>query len=673
MTTRDQTRWQDSAAVLIETLCTAAPDRVVATLYPSALLTDNRHAPLRAWLVRHHRLEWLVYLGSAAAQPLGVHQSFRMTLLVIRTGPAHEGEQRLLRLADLTELERPEWWKVLANAAKRGGGEAGPSIVLRNPQLDERPWTYLRFSKQFREIREDARQLGTLTPLKEFVESMQVGLERTVQAHWVVELDENGQSPKDAVPCYGGRSIQRGAWLGVPVCAIRSDGLSVDMWLRPGDVLVRSIVGLSAHSDAIVAARVPKHATPATFDRTCIRLRWRADVDDQVTDLLIGYLNSRHARDWLLADGVHTTLNVSTLERLEVPNPWTEVVEALGTLAQAEERYRQWADEAQTVRQELFAASSYGQQVITLLERQRIELERLRAAEDSQSLDYQIRNYYPHPLALRREIILQREHGKPRLDEILECAEYVMTFVAILSMIQVAEDHNVGSGIPTPQLRSYGQQGVLHLDWGKCLALIREGVAYTAQHDNPLALPFPALGGLEMVLADASSDRTQAESTLRKHRNRQAHLQHLPDLEVRDMSEEYTQLLDVLLGHVPFSGTIPLVYVLDYQLRPAGERVARFQLLQGASVAFQQREQPVPTELPRGVVGFLDQRGDFRSAFPWLILDTCPVCKRSELFVFNRIEGGRVTYVAMETGHPHHPTELADRLDALVRKATKES
>lgn len=434
---------------------------------------------------------------------------------------------------------------------------------------------------------------------------------------------------------------------------------------------MRSIVGLSAHSDAIVAARVPKHAIPATFDRTCIRLRWHSDVDGQATDLLIGYLNSRHARDWLLANGVQTTLNVSTLEQLEVPKPRTEVIEALGTLAQAEARYRQWADAAHTVRQELFAASSYGQRVITLLERQRIELERLRAAEDSQSLEYQIRNYYPHPLALRRELILRQEHGKPRLDDILECVEYVMTLVAILSMIQVAEDHNVGSGIPTPQLRSYCQQGVLHLDWGKCLALVREGVAYTAQHNNPLALPFPALGGLEVVLADASSDWTQAESTLRKHRNRQAHLQHLPDVAVRDMSEEYTQLLDVLLSHVPFLGTIPLVNVLDYQLRPAGERVARFQLLQGVSIAFQQREQPVSAELPRGVVGFLDQWGDFRSAFPWLMLDTSPVCKRSELFVLNRIEGGRVTYVAMETGHPHHPTELADRMDALVREAMK--
>jgi hypothetical protein len=358
---------------------------------------------------------------------------------------------------------------------------------------------------------------------------------------------------------------------------------------------------------------------------------------------------------------------------LEVPDPSPEVLEALGTLAQAEQSYRQWADEVQTVRQELFAAPSYGQQVIALLERQRIELERLRAAEDSQSLDYQIRNYYPHPIALRRELILQQEHGKDRLDSILECAEYVMTLVALLSMIQVAEGHHIGLGIPTSQLRSFCQPGSLHLDWGKCLALVREGVAHTAKHDNPLALPFPALGELGTVLADASSDWSQAETTLREHRNHQSHLQRLPDAEILNMSEEFTQFLDVLLSHVPFLGTIPLVYVTDYQYRPSGERIARFQLLQGASVAFQQREQSVPEELPRDVVGFLDQRGDFHSAFPWLIWDACPVCLRSELFVFNRIEDRQVTYVAMETGHPHHPAGLAERMATFVREAMKAS
>jgi hypothetical protein len=196
----------------------------------------------------------------------------------------------------------------------------------------------LRFSEQFREIREDARQLGTLIPLGQFVENVQIGLERAVEAHRIVEFDENGQVPQGAVLCYGGHSIQRGAQLGEPVCAIKSDGLPANMWLRPGDVLVRTLIGLSMHSDVIIATRVPQHATPATFDRTCIRLRWRPEVNDQVIDLLVGFLNSRHTRDWLLANGVHTTLNVAILQRLEVPNPSPEVLEALGTLSQIDSK-----------------------------------------------------------------------------------------------------------------------------------------------------------------------------------------------------------------------------------------------------------------------------------------------------------------------------------------------
>ncbi len=214
---------------------------------------------------------------------------------------------------------------MLVNAAKRGGGEVGPSIVLRDPQLDERPWTYLRFSKQSHETREDACQLERLIPLEQLVESFRVGLERPVEAHRIVEFGENGHTPQGAVPCYGGRSIQHSAWLGVPVCVIKSDGLSADMWLRPGDVFVRT---------------------------------------------LVGYLNSQHARNGLIAEGVQTTLTLSVLQRLEVPDPAPDVLKALGTLSLAERRYRQWADEAQAARQELFAASSYGQQVTALLERQ---------------------------------------------------------------------------------------------------------------------------------------------------------------------------------------------------------------------------------------------------------------------------------------------------------------
>jgi hypothetical protein len=87
-TTRDGMRWQDGLAFLAEALCTSTPGHLLVVLSPFGLLLNNRHASQRAWLARHHRLEWLVYLGPAAASLLGVHRSFRTAVLVIRAGSA---------------------------------------------------------------------------------------------------------------------------------------------------------------------------------------------------------------------------------------------------------------------------------------------------------------------------------------------------------------------------------------------------------------------------------------------------------------------------------------------------------------------------------------------------------------------------------------------------------
>ena len=230
---RDGARWQDGSAFLTEALYTSPPGRIHAVLSPAGLLSENRHAHFRTWIASRHRLEWLVYLGPAAAKLLGVHPTFRMAVLVIRTGAADREGPHLLHLVDLTDIERSEWKKVLLHTAKRSGGEVGASIVLRNPELDDRPWTYQRFSRRFFETREDARQLGALKPLKEWVESVRVGLKRTVGA---VDLGEADTVPKGTVLCFGGRSIQRGGQLGPPVCAVKRDGIPKEMMLRPGEV-----------------------------------------------------------------------------------------------------------------------------------------------------------------------------------------------------------------------------------------------------------------------------------------------------------------------------------------------------------------------------------------------------------------------------------------------------
>ncbi len=660
----DDRRFHDEAAFLAAALEVAGPARTFATLVSMNLLTSAGHAPFRTWLADRHRPAWILYFGPSASTAMGIHPSFRMGLLVVDSGPREaDGGVRLVRLADLRELELTGCRAALLAAARRGGGEVGPTIVLRDPQLDENSWTYERFSRQFQAVRDDARELGSFTTLGDLAESLRLGLNFKSLSERLVELDEHGAAPNEAIACYSGRSLQADGGVGAPRCAVRSHGLEKEHLLAPGDLLIRAV----AHpSQPLVVAQVDAQQAPAVVDHSVVVLRFKAEVTEQSAELIRGYLRSRHARDWLIANGVGGgNLQVRDFSRLEVPVPRREILEALDVLANIEDRYRLWASDLEQTRRQIFAATSYAETVPELLARQRLESERFRAAEDTQSLDYRVRNYYPYPISLRRELLLQREHGKERLSEMLECTEHLMTVLALMAMVQIAPEHEVGHGLPA-SLQSFVKKDALLMDWGKWFSLIDEATAFTVKQDNLLALPFPELH--QLVSGEATSWRT-AERRLRDQRNRQAHLQRVPENELRELSETYSGDFDVLLEGVAFLATAPLAHVADYVREPlTGERTATFELLQGPSRAFKRQQLPVAAECPRGAVGFLDHRQVFRSLSPWLMLEACPRCQQRELFVFNRFENDKATYVALESGHPNEKSGLGELWARILRQ-----
>jgi hypothetical protein len=655
----------DVDAFLAEILNNSQEGKVIAALIPATRLHLQAAEPLRTWLAKAHRVEWIIYLGGEVAKLLGAPPQFALALVVIRSGRAVGDAIPVVRLVDLTAVPQGDWSPILRAAAKRGGGEVGSSIVLRNLRLDGGPWTYQKFSKHFADIRADAEQLGKLCRLGDLAEPVRAGLHRTVEAHRIVELGDTGLAPSGAVACFGGRSIGPEGRLLSPVCAVLREGLPDDFLLRPGDVLVRSIISPTSNR-LVLAAVASEEALPATFDRTCMRIRWRDNVPQHARSLLVDYLNSTHARSWLTAHGAHLTLSASMLENLEVPDPSQEVVRAFEVLADAEQQYRAWANDVAAARRGLFTETPLAARLPVLLSRQRIEVERLRAARDAESIDYQIRNYYPHPIALRRELILQSEPGKPKIEAILDCAEHLLTLLAVIAILQEASMSTEPGPVKTRML-SFVRDNSLHLDWGKCFGLLKEGVNATARDANPLALRFPELAELATPMADDASEWSNAERKLRDWRNRFAHLQLLPDPELTRLSDELLADLNCILKSASFISTLPLVHVVDYELDPvSGERFATFQRLEGISPVFQRSKRPVPVEVPRGAVGFLTQRGDFISAFPWLTMSLCPMCKRSELFVFNRYERKMVTSIAMETGHPQENPALVKSIAAAI-------
>src|SRR5262249_51146213 len=146
-----------------------------------------------------------------------------------------------------------------------------------------------------------------------------------------------------------------------------------------------------------------------------------------------------------------------------------------------------------------------------------------------------------------------------------------------------------------------------------------------------------------------------------------AHLERAPDSDLTNVSAKFLDDLNCLLETASFISTLPLVYVEDYELDAiSGNRFATFQLLEGISPVFQRIRRQVQRELPRGTAGFLTQREEFVSALPWLTMEHCPVCTRSEVFVFNRYTRNEARYIAMETGHARDNRALATSIAAVI-------
>lgn len=642
----DGLRLHGEAAVVARLLVGPLEGRRTAAFVTRSLLVSREPATFRAWLDRSFSVDWVLFPGPSGADALGV-PGLEMAVLVI--GPRRETRDvRLTRLADLREKDPTEWEQLFHHASRREGGEVQNSIVLRDQALGADPWTYRRYSKEYRETEADAAALGESTPLEEL--AMVVGGIGPKDLTAFVRESRAGDLEL-TVSTFGRRSLADGE-LGRPTHMLAEPLPPSDTRLQAGDLLL----GLRPEADTLTVVRVPDDALPATFETDLLTVRFRDEVPVQIRELVRGYLGSPHALEWLKAEGALPRLRREHLERLPVPRPKKEVLEALEGLAEAEDVYRGWAEEAREARGELFARSSFADTVPKLLERQRLERERVRAGHDSRSLDYLVRNHYPHPVAVRREALLQKPHSEARARESQECAEIAISIVSFLALVQWRflqdEDAAGPDGPLPPHLAQYVQGGPqggrFNFDWGKHRSFLDAVIAASRREDNPLALPIP-----ELATLDVEDPWSRAEIELRNERNKAAHLYRHSPSEIQALSERMEMELCKLLEGLVLLSSVKLAVVIDYSRDAlSGDRTAEVQVLRGASRAFPRETIEVREELARNSVGLFDTGGTFHRLTPWLIWEHCRRCEREELFAFARYEGQTAEYVALTTGHP---------------------
>lgn len=511
---KENSVYYGNGAIIHHVLSSLPKGTITAVFAPAELATGRNHEDLRAEIDREHGIQWVIYADGRLLS--NIHNAAQFLILVLA---AHSGPSEVTRLANLRALEPSHWLRNVRAAKKRGGGEDGMIVVLRQARLGNSAWTYERWTKAFAESITDSQELGSIKPLGDLVQSIVAGPNLSKNAELLQIVDEENESYAAYLPVITGREVGPdgirlfGQYRAAPY------NIPDHMLALEGDLLLRSLLSTGRNVLRIVGAVVPPGLRVVVGPHV-YRLRWKSGLSPQARDLLTRWPLSDRVNDHLAARGiVNLQIRPSDLLELDVPNPSESVVDALERLMDIERWYRERAESVRQSRQEIFSAGRYRDAVAMLLETQQIEGERITAAEDSQKFDYQVRNYYPYPIALRRERLQVLEHGRMRLEEILDCAEHLVHLLALCALVQLGS-LRPDERLPSRHLRSTLDGAVLRFSWGSSWSVLTEAVEATVKTKDPLLSAIPQLSTLADAVGQKKSESGKAEAELRNQRNK---------------------------------------------------------------------------------------------------------------------------------------------------------
>ena len=270
--TKDGGVYQGDGAVIHHVLRGVPAGTTVAFLALSSVATMRSFERLRAEIDEGHGVGWLIYADGRLLP--GIHHAFQIVILVVAVGI---GPAKVTRLVDLRGVEPGQWLREMRAAQKRGGGEVGASIVLRDARLGRTAWTYERWTRALSNSMSDSQELGDLRPLGELVDSVVVGLNMTRDAKVLRSVGDEEEPPDGYIPLIGGREVRSGGIYLPGRFWARLDGVPERAMVFEGDLLLRSIVSSRPSGPKVVGAVVPA-GIQAALGHQVLRLRWKDGV-----------------------------------------------------------------------------------------------------------------------------------------------------------------------------------------------------------------------------------------------------------------------------------------------------------------------------------------------------------------------------------------------------------
>jgi type I restriction enzyme M protein len=421
-------------------------------------------------------------------------------------------------------------------------------------------------------------------------------------------------------------------------------------YVQTGDILL-SRVG------SIKTFLVDETINGAVIDRNLYIIRLKSEFQ-HLSRYIVEFLRSDKGYNLLSKYFIGATapqLRLVDLRNVEIPIPAESVIHLITNIYKVENELIQRVEKTQSLRTKLFNITD-PEEVQKQLDELGTDAQILSSSLiQADSLDYQVRNFYPFPLAYAYRTLSAIYDPVQKYPEQLRVAENILVFLAVtgLTLMQSCETLKNQTDITNSTVNKFFGGGISPGDW-QSLAYFAgrsiRGQRRYAVGDSFASLWFKGAGTKESDFAKTTKTLVELKNDFKHDRGPKT------PHEFALASKELQDHLDTCYTQLSFFVKYPIRSVqsinIDWQTNKA---ILETLVYEGDHPGLRQERVEHSKPLTKDML-YLELDKDLWSPlYPHVSVQYCQSCKTRETYFIDRWDGqgGKITLKSFERGHTH--------------------
>lgn len=361
-------------------------------------------------------------------------------------------------------------------------------------------------------------------------------------------------------------------------------------------------------------------------------------------------------------------LYVSSLRDLVIPVPEKPAIELIDQLYETELDFLRRVDQSRELKRKVFSIED-PERVSTELRELSTEAQILSSGIlQSDDLDYQIRNYYPFPIAFTYRN-LSAVHSKPRLyQEQLRVSENLLAFLGIIGLSLAAGANQIATGdyneLSYRRIGNKFASGVSPGHWYQIAyhsaKFIKDNLhsAFSSSFSN---LWFKGRGSSLSDFGKVLKKIIEWKNDFKHDRGPKT------DYQYEEMVKELNHKLEFCYDKLSFFVQYPIRLVKDMDIDWETEkRILDTLVYKGDHPGLKQERVEHEQTLPKNKLYLETSDENWVNLYPLMSVRYCPQCENRETYFYDRWDGPghKARLKSFERGHTHDDDQDAEEASA---------